>query len=125
MHELSWQRLASPNEIASVGDIVTFKVIHLEDPDGTPRRLGSIKRLFPEHNPWRDPNAYSVGIKFRGKVDLIVSYGAFVRHPAGACGLLHLTSYSTENIRIAKGDVFDFVVIACDTKAEQFSVELS
>ena len=124
LHEMSWSTLNSPTQIANVGDRVRFKVIHLRDPNGTERRLGSIKQAYPEDNPWKNPSIYSVNSRFNGKIHGIADWGVFVEHPAGARGVMHISDYEKSFAPVV-GQSFDFEIIKCDFEGQRFQVRLA
>ncbi len=62
---------------------------------------------------------YAIGEVIHGKVNRIVTYGAFMAFPNGQSGLLHISEVSEKYVRdihslIAIGDELDVKVIAID-----------
>ncbi len=84
--ELSWGRVAHPNQIVKMGQKVDVQVLDL-----SPERCRvalSLKRLQP--NPWikMDGDA-CIGQVFPAVVTSVLSYGAFARLDMGVEGLIH------------------------------------
>ncbi len=86
--ELSWGRVARPDEIVRPGDEVD---VYVMDVDVAQRRIAlSLKRLKP--NPWESvAERYQVGQVVSGVVTNVVSFGAFVRLEEGVEGLVHIS----------------------------------
>ncbi|HEX2698248.1 MAG TPA: S1 RNA-binding domain-containing protein, partial [Anaerolineales bacterium] len=84
--ELSWGRVAHPNQIVKMGQNVEVQVLEL-----SPERCRvalSLKRLSP--NPWaRIGNEVKVGQVVPATITSVLSYGAFARLDMGVEGLIH------------------------------------
>lgn len=84
--ELSWGRVAHPNQIVKLGQEIEAQVLEI-----SPERCRvalSLKRLLP--NPWEKADSeFAVGQIVPAVVTSVVSYGAFARLEAGVEGLIH------------------------------------
>ncbi len=84
--ELSWGRVAHPNQIVKLGQKIEVQVLDL-----SPERCRvalSLKRLQP--NPWlRMDDEIKVGDLVSAVVTSVLSYGAFARLDLGIEGLIH------------------------------------
>jgi small subunit ribosomal protein S1 len=84
--ELSWGRVAHPNQIVKMGQAVDVQVLDL-----APERCRvalSLKRLYP--NPWESASTeFPEGSVVPAKITSVVSYGAFAKLDAGVEGLIH------------------------------------
>jgi small subunit ribosomal protein S1 len=84
--ELSWGRVAHPNQIVKLGEQITVQVL-----DISPERCRvalSLKRLIP--NPWeRAGTEFPIGTIHSAVITSVMSYGAFARIEAGVEGLIH------------------------------------
>jgi ribosomal protein S1 len=84
--ELSWGRVAHPNQIVRLGE-----EIHVQVLDISPERCRvalSLKRLAS--NPWeRADTEFPVGTIHNAVITSVMSYGAFARIEAGVEGLIH------------------------------------
>jgi small subunit ribosomal protein S1 len=94
--EMSWKRIAHPNEVLTIGQKVEVVVRRL-DPDA--RRISlSLKQLLA--NPW---DAYAAnnrpGARVKGTVTRLTDFGAFVELAEGIEGLIHISELSTDRVR--------------------------
>ncbi|MCL4530371.1 MAG: S1 RNA-binding domain-containing protein [Chloroflexi bacterium] len=84
--ELSWGRVAHPNQIVKLGQKIEVQVLDL-----SPERCRvalSLKRL--QQNPWlRIDDEIKVGDVVSAVVTSVLSYGAFARLDLGIEGLIH------------------------------------
>ena len=84
--ELSWGRVAHPNQVCKVGQPVEVLVMEV-----IPERCRialSLKRLIS--NPWETaPESYPINIVVPAVVTALVPYGAFARLEEGLEGLIH------------------------------------
>ena len=91
--ELSWGRVAHPNQIVKLGQEISAQVL-----DISPERCRvalSLKRLLP--NPWEKADTdFAVGQVVPAVVTSIVSYGAFARLEVGIEGLIHASEIPLE-----------------------------
>lgn len=84
--ELSWKRVASPEDVVKVGDEVELKVISLDN-----NRLGlSLKQMSKD--PWEDEvSGFKPGDKVKAKVTRITPFGAFVQVTPSVEALVHIS----------------------------------
>ncbi|MBI3739121.1 MAG: S1 RNA-binding domain-containing protein [Chloroflexi bacterium] len=89
--ELSWGRVAHPNQIVKMGQTIEVQVLEL-----SPERCRvalSLKRLFP--NPWvKIGTDLSVNQVVSATITSVLSYGAFARLDLGVEGLIHASEMS-------------------------------
>jgi len=123
--ELSWGRISHPSEIATVGDSLKCKVIRLppDPPPEKPQFTASIRALTPEQNPWRDPNVYAVGTRFRGPITMECSYGYFVHHPNGALVLIHVDDIPA-GLSLSDGTEVSVTITECDVEGQKVRAQL-
>lgn len=89
LSELSWSRVHSPQEVVSVGQTVTVKLLKTEEVDGRLKISLSLKQADGEGNPWHSvPTRFPVGTVVAGKVEKKETYGLFVNIAPGVTGLL-------------------------------------
>lgn len=88
LSELSWSRVVHPSEIVKPGQVITVKVL---DVDQHQERVAlSRKRLKPD--PWQTvAERYFPGQIIEGVVSNIVSFGVFVMIEEELEGLIHLS----------------------------------
>jgi small subunit ribosomal protein S1 len=86
--ELAWQLIDNPREVIKVGDKTTAKIIGIDDT----RISLSIKAL--KEDPWtKIGDKYSVGEIYKGQVDKINHFGAFVYLDSDIHGLAHVSEF--------------------------------
>lgn len=94
LSELSWSRVVHPSEVVKPGQVITVKVL---DVDQRQERVAlSRKRLKP--NPWQTVSErYYPGQIIEGIVNNIVSFGVFVLIEEELEGLIHLSELAEGN----------------------------
>ncbi len=86
--ELAWQLIDNPREVIKVGDKTEAKIIGIDDT----RISLSIKAL--KEDPWtKITDKYTVGNIYKGKVDKITHFGAFVYLDSDIHGLAHVSEF--------------------------------
>ncbi len=121
--ELAWQRIEDPHDIVKRGQVIKAEIIKIE---GSKIFL-SMKKLIKD--PWSGvTERYSVGMRVKGKVLKINSFGLFVELDPDIHGLAHISELSNKSISdphdIAKiGDVLDFAIVSI--KPEEHRLGLS
>lgn len=115
--DLSWSRVNHPSEVLSDGE--TVKVVILDfDEDKTRIQLG-MKQL--EAHPWDALSEnIKVGDKVKGKVVVLVDYGAFVEVAPGVEGLIHVSEMSWSTHLRSAGD---FVKVGDEVEAEVLTLD--
>lgn len=87
--ELAWQLIGDPKEIVKVGDTIKAKIIGIDDA----RISLSIRAL--EEDPWENVEKnYKSGKTYKGTVDKINHFGAFVYLDENIHGLAHVSEFS-------------------------------
>lgn len=87
--ELAWQLISDPKEIVKVGDTIKAKIIGIDDA----RISLSIRAL--EEDPWKNVEKnYEGGKTYKGTVDKINHFGAFVYLDENIHGLAHISEFS-------------------------------
>ncbi|MDE5886507.1 MAG: S1 RNA-binding domain-containing protein [Muribaculaceae bacterium] len=112
--EFSWHKDCNLKNLLRVGDLITAAVIIIDSNNV----VISVKRLIK--NPWTDIESnYIIGQKVKGKVDKIVSFGAFIKLKDGLVGLLHKSEMSVDG----KSDPSAVLSINQEIEAEITSIE--
>ncbi|HAM50792.1 MAG TPA: 30S ribosomal protein S1 [Nitrospiraceae bacterium] len=87
--EISWERTGKPEDLLSIGQAVTAKIIAL-DWEGKRITL-SLKALQPD--PWfAAAEKYPVDSRVSGMIVRLAPFGAFVNLEAGVDGLIHISN---------------------------------
>jgi len=93
--ELSWSKIAKPEDVVKVGEKVRVKVISIA-PDKKPGMLKiglSMKQL--SEDPWDQADRhFHEGDKITGKITRCANFGAFVEVAPGIEGLVHISEMS-------------------------------
>jgi small subunit ribosomal protein S1 len=86
--DISWGRIAHPNEVLHVGDEIAVKVLKF---DRAKERVSlGMKQLEPD--PWESvAERYPVDARVLGRVVNVTDYGAFVELEPGIEGLIHIS----------------------------------
>ncbi|MDF1800791.1 MAG: S1 RNA-binding domain-containing protein, partial [Planctomycetota bacterium] len=123
--DMSWGRLKHPSEMVAIGDELEVMVLRV-DRDRERIALG-IKQK--SESPWDGIEArYGVGMKAKGEVVNIMSYGAFVKLEDGVEGLVHISEMSwTRRINhpselVTAGEEVEVVVLALDLEKQEISL---
>ncbi|HUP43943.1 MAG TPA: S1 RNA-binding domain-containing protein [Thermoanaerobaculia bacterium] len=86
--EMSRRRVSDPNEVVTIGQEVSVKVIKVDN-DG--KRI-SLSMKDQEPDPWSDVgDRYPVGAQFTGRIVRSTDFGYFVEVEPGLDGLVHLS----------------------------------
>ena len=127
LSELSWNRVAHPSEVVSVGEKVKVQILSV---DLERRRIGlSLRRLQPQ--PWDLVNEmYEVGQLVTGKITKLVNFGAFARlGDSGVEGLIHISELSNQRVNhpkevVAEGEEHELRIIRIDTDKQRMGLSL-
>jgi len=100
--ELSWARVNDPKEVVSPGQVVTAKIVRLEQ--GERRLKISLSLKQDSGDPWNNlPAQIQSGRVVTGKVTRCMPFGAFVELHPGLEGLIPLSEMSSTK-RVARAD---------------------
>jgi len=127
LSELSWRRVAHPNEVLSVGQEVEVYVLNV---DRERKRIGlSLKRLASD--PWTlADELFQVGQLVEGTITKLVKFGAFARlSDSDIEGLIHVSELSEEHVThpkeiVSDGDVLTLRVIKIDSARRRMGLSL-
>ena len=102
--ELSWGRVANPNQIVKLGEEISVQVL---DVSAERCRVAlSLKRIHL--NPWeRAATDFPVGTIHNAVITSVMSYGAFARIEAGVEGLIHASEMMLEPNRTPRDCLFE------------------
>jgi len=124
--ELSWDRVNSVNEVLSVGDEVTVKVIKL---DHELQRISLSLRQMSE-DPWETiEQKFPPGSRVKGEITKTKKYGAFLQLDDGIEGLLHISELTWEHVErtedvVKPGDKLEVMVLHADKVRRRISLSL-
>lgn len=123
--ELSWNRVAKPSDVVSVGDEVE---VYVKEFDPETKRI-SLGYRDEADNPWNKIQEYSIGDEFEAPVVSVTTFGAFVRVLPGVDGLVHLSEMSTEHVKnpgeiVKVGDTVKVRLIGIDAERKRISLSM-
>ena len=124
--EISWARIAHPNEVLKEGQQIQVRVIKI-DKDKNRISLG-MKQLV--QNPWENLTAkYPAERIVNGKVTRASEFGAFVELEPGVEGLVHISELAWRRVGtvaevLKVGDEKDFKGLEVDQKRKRVSLSL-
>jgi small subunit ribosomal protein S1 len=124
--ELSWtKRIAKPSDVLKQDQEIEAVVLGINREEQK-ISLG-VRQL--ESNPWDGAAAkYTVGVKVKGQVRNLTSYGAFVELEEGIDGMIHVSDMSwTRKINhpsevMKKGDVVEATVLEVDRPNQRIAL---
>lgn len=123
--DLSWGRISHPEEIVQVDQKINVVILDFDD-DKKRIALG-LKQL--QSHPWDSlVTEYNVGDKVKGKVVILLDYGAFVEIQPGVEGLVHVSEMSwSQNLKTASdffkvGDEVEAVIMSLDKEERKMSL---
>ena len=128
--ELSWSRVEKPDEVVQAGDLVSVKLLAIENREGdTPKISLSMKQI--DSNPWDYMgDSFHPGDQVSGKVVRLTSFGAFVEIAPGVDGLVHISEMShTRRVlrpedEVQQGDEIQVVIKAIDMDSKRISLSI-
>ncbi len=128
--ELSWSRVEKPDEIIQVEDIVSVKLLTIENREGdNPKISLSMKQI--DSNPWDQMgDSFHPGDQVSGKVIRLASFGAFVEIAPGVDGLVHISemSHTRRVLRpedvIQEGEQVQVVIKTIDMDSKRISLSI-
>ncbi len=124
--QLSWERVAKPEDLLEVGQRVRVVVKKIDRQTG---KIGLSARDLVE-SPWqRAEEKYPVGATKRGTVSRIAQFGAFVRLEPGVEGLVHVSELAHRHVRsvadvVAEGEEVECRVLSVDPEAQRISLSI-
>ena len=124
--DISWKRVSNPNELFTVGQKITTKVINFDKETG--RVSLGMKQL--ENDPWENIEKFEVGKIYKGKVTNLTDYGAFIDLDDGIEGLVHVSeiSWTKKNVHPSKvisvNQEVDVMVLEIDREKRRISLGL-
>lgn len=122
--EIAWKRIDDPNEYLKVGDMVTAKIIDINNS----KISLSMKQL--DKDPWKNvEEKYKIGQKVKGKILKTNPFGAFVELDKEIHGLAHISELSKGIVRdinevVEIGKTYDFKIVTIDPKNHRLGLSI-
>jgi len=125
---MSWTRnVRHPSKIVSIGETIEAVVLKVDE---TEEKV-SLGMKQTEEDPWMAlPQKYPVGMRIKGKVRNLTSFGAFVEIEPGIDGLIHISDMSwTKRVQhpsevVKKGDEVEVLILNVDAENKRISLGL-
>ncbi len=99
--DISWKRVGHPSEVLHVGQTLDVQIIRYNEEN---QRISlGMKQL--ESDPWGDvAGKFAAGQRYKGRINNITDYGAFVELEPGIEGLVHVSemSWTKKNVHPGK-----------------------
>src|SRR2546425_435342 len=126
--EMSWTRnVRHPSKIVSIGETIEAVVLKVDEAE----EKISLGMKQTEEEPWMAlPQKYPVGMRIKGKVRNLTSFGAFVEIEPGIDGLIHISDMSwTKRVQhpsevVKKGDEVEVLILNVDAENKRISLGL-
>ena len=116
--ELSWEKVSSPNDVATPGDKVKVKVIGKRNG----KLAFSIKQALED--PWiKVEEKYKKDKKVGAKITRVTDFGVFVQLESGIEGLIHMTKIPPGK-KLVRGDAVDVYIEEIDKENRKISLGL-
>ncbi len=124
--QLSWERIAHPKDVLSVGQTIKVRVEKVN------QESGKISLAYCDlgASPWEDaPSKYPVGATVKGTVSKLMQFGAFVKLEPGVEGLIHISELGHGRVQrtgdvVSEGQEVEVKVLSVDTKAQRIGLSL-
>src|SRR2546427_527818 len=125
--DMSYGRVRHPSKIVSIGETIEAVVLKVDE---TEEKV-SLGMKQTEEDPWMAlPQKYPVGMRIKGKVRNLTSFGAFVEIEPGIDGLIHISDMSwTKRVQhpsevVKKGDEVEVLILNVDAENKRISLGL-
>ena len=124
--EISWGKLKHPQEVLSIGEKISIKVLSMNAEKGK-ISLG-LKQTQPE--PWTIiDEKYHAGDVVKGKVVQIKEYGCFVELEPGLDGLVHISEVSHKRVgnihdELSIGQIITAKILEIDKERKRISLSI-
>ncbi|MBP2640887.1 MAG: 4-hydroxy-3-methylbut-2-enyl diphosphate reductase [Firmicutes bacterium] len=124
--DMSWQRIASPDEVVKEGDILEVMV---QKVDTANKRISlSLKQM--QQDPWfAQAAALTEGQVLKGAITKTSKFGAFVKLAAGIEGLVHISEMAERRVTSADeivkpGQEVSVKILNIDCKAKRIALSM-
>jgi small subunit ribosomal protein S1 len=126
LSEITWDRIAHPNEILKVGQEVKVKVISV---DRERKRIGLSMRQL-EEDPWMKKVSHlKEGLLVEGTITHLTKFGAFAKLDDDLEGLIHISELSEQRVNhpkevVHEGETVTLRVIKIDPERRRIGLSL-
>lgn len=93
--EISWRRVADPQEVVREGDVVTVKVLSIQDAERSGEKKLALSMKQAENDPWETQiERFNDGDAVPALITRCAPFGAFAELTPGIEGLIHISELS-------------------------------
>lgn len=124
--DLSWKRVNKTEDFCKPGDVITAKIVEIDEEKGKVRL--TVKGMTEE--PWvAFTKQYKVGDTVKGTVKSITKFGAFVEILPMVEGLVHISNISYEKVEsveavLKAGDAVQAKIIDIDNEKRKIGLSI-
>lgn len=124
--EVSYHRTLAPKDVLKVGEVVTVKVITVNEE----RKNVVVSKKALEKTPWAIAmDTFKVGNVITGKVVDVIAAGAIVEVSQGVTGLVHVSEYSYDRTKklannVKPGDEVQVKVLSIEEEKHRISLSM-
>ncbi len=124
--QLSWERVAHPKDVLSVGQTIKVRVEKVN------RENGKISLAYRDlgASPWENVDSkYPIGTRVKGTVSKLMQFGAFVKLEPGVEGLIHISELGHGRVQrtgdvVSEGQEVEVKVLSVDPEAQRVGLSL-
>ncbi|MCH7753002.1 MAG: S1 RNA-binding domain-containing protein [Planctomycetes bacterium] len=124
--QLSWERVAHPKDVLSVGQTIKVRVEKVN------RESGKISLAYRDlgASPWENVESkYPLGTRVKGTVSKLMQFGAFVKLEPGVEGLIHISELGHGRVQrtgdvVSEGQEVEVKVLSVDPEAQRIGLSL-
>ncbi len=124
--QLSWERVAHPKDVLSVGQTIKVRVEKVN------RESGKISLAYRDlgASPWENVESkYPLGTQVKGTVSKLMQFGAFVKLEPGVEGLIHISELGHGHVQrtgdvVSEGQEVEVKVLSVDPEAQRIGLSL-
>ena len=124
--QLSWERVAHPKDVLSVGQTIKVRVEKVN------RESGKISLAYRDlgASPWENVESkYPLGTQVKGTVSKLMQFGAFVKLEPGVEGLIHISELGHGRVQrtgdvVSEGQEVEVKVLSVDREAQRIGLSL-
>ena len=129
--ELAWSRIDTPGEVVAEGQIVTVKILSIEDGDKPGRKKISLSLKQAQGDPWQtDIERFKPEMVVPARITRCLPFGAFAELTPGIEGLIHISALSfTRRVRqpedvVSPGESVRVMIKSIDREHRKISLSL-
>jgi len=116
--DITWNMIGHPSDVVRLGDSLDIYVLRFNYRDKV--IVGSIKKLHPDENPYRELSRLPPGTSLTGKVDIVLSDEILVVFENGARGRMRKKLLPGS---LGKGETIDVIISSLEVEEGLLTLE--